>query len=130
MKTRTGWTIALVAVVATTMTAPAFAGPCSGEIDKAQATFDHRLDAEAAEGPSGPESTDATLHHQPSPASIAGAEAKLGDISPNMAQSFIDALHRARDADDAGKAAACRAAVAEALAILDKNAAPPAQRAP
>jgi hypothetical protein len=38
-----------------------------------------------------------------------------------MAQSFIDTLHRARDADDAGKAAECRRAVADALAILDKK---------
>ena len=119
MRTLTVWMIALAA--AASMAAPAFAGPCSSQIDKAQAAFDQRLDAEAAEGASGPESTDATLHHQPTPQTIAEAEAKLGDISPDLAQSFIDTLHRARDADDAGKAAECRQAVAEALAILAKK---------
>ena len=92
MRTRTVWAIALAA--AAMITAPAFAGPCSGEIDKAQAAFDHRLDAEAAEGPSGPESTAATLHHQPTPQTLANAEARLGDISPNIAQSFVDAMQR------------------------------------
>jgi hypothetical protein len=101
--------------------APALAGPCSGEIDKAQAAFDHRLDSEAAEGPSAPESTAATLHHQPSPETIASAEEKLGDISPNAAQSFVDALHRARDADDAGKSTECRQAVADAWVVLNKK---------
>lgn len=119
MRTRTVWAIALTA--AALISAPAFAGPCSSQIDKAQATFDHRLDAEAGEGASGPESTDATLHHQPTPQTIAEAEAKLGDISPDLAQSFIDTLNRARDADDAGKAAECRQAVADALAILAKK---------
>jgi hypothetical protein len=121
MTTRTLWTLALAAAVAAAIAAPAFAGPCTSQIDKAQADFDRRLDAEAAEGASGPESVDATLHHQPTPQTIAEAEAKLGDISPDLAQSFIDALHRARDADDAGKAAECRQAVADARAILNKK---------
>jgi len=94
--------------------APCYAGPCSKEIADAQATYDARLDAAAASGPTAPESTSATLHHQPTPNSVAHAEAQVGDISPANAQAFSEQMARAREADEAGNEKACEQALEEA----------------
>lgn len=98
-------------------TAPAaFAAPCSESIKQAQAALDSYLDALAAAGPSAPESTDALLNHEPSPSSIARAEAALGDgDEPEIAQ---EALDRARAAEMNGNAAACEVQVARARVAI------------
>ena len=96
----------------------AWAGPCTRGITKLQVAFDGRLDAAAANGPSGAETTDAKLHHQPTPQSIAQAEAKLGDSTPEMGRAFADAMQRARAADAANDKAGCRSALADARAAL------------
>ncbi len=109
--------ILALAVVAATPAA-AIAGPCTAGIDKLQVAFDHRLDTAAAAGPSGAETTDAKLHHQPTQQSVADAEEKLGDITPDMAQTFVQAMESARDADAAGNKAKCSAALHDARSAL------------
>jgi hypothetical protein len=100
---------------------PAFAlgGACTAQLDKLQMDVDSQIGAAAANGPAGAESTDAKLHHQPTPGSIAQAESNLGDKNP-ATDSFIYAMKRARDADDNNEEAKCLAALADAKAALKK----------
>jgi hypothetical protein len=97
-----------------------FAGPCSQQIEQAQIQIDARLQAAAASGPTGQETTAATMHHQPTPKSLAEAEAKLGDISPETIQTLEDAMARARSADVAGDRATCEKALTEVKKALAK----------
>ena len=99
---------------------PCLAGPCTKEIGETEAAFDAKLNAAAAAGPTAVESTGATLHHQPTVGSIARAEAQLGDISPENAETVTAAIGRAHAADDAGNLKACEQALAEAYAALRK----------
>ena len=90
-------------------------------MDDVEAAFDAKLNAAAAAGPSAPESTTlATLHHQPTPSTVARAEAQLGDISPENARIVTDALDRAHAADERGDVQACRQDLAEAREALRK----------
>ena len=100
--------------------APAFAGPCSAGIYSAQVDFDNRLHVGAAKGPAAPQSTAATLHRQPTPKSLAAAEAQLGDISEADARDFGADRRRARAADAANDKAACESALKDARAILGR----------
>jgi hypothetical protein len=95
-----------------------YAGPCSKEIDRVQAKIDAQLEAAAAAGSPGAESTGATLHHQPTPDSIAAAEGQLGELSPDQATSVFAAMRRARDADAAGDQSACVKNLNEVQRIL------------
>lgn len=90
-----------------------YAGPCSPEIDRAQAVIDGRLEARAAAGPRARESTSATMHHQPTPGSIAAAEERLGELSPQKTEAAEQAMARARAADSAGDQSACEQALAD-----------------
>jgi hypothetical protein len=101
---------------------PAFAlgGACTAQLDKLQQQVDSQVGAAAASGPTGPESTDAKLHHQPTPQSLAQAEANLGDKTAGSDDSFIYAMKRARDADDDNQEAKCLAALADAKAAVKK----------
>jgi predicted lipid-binding transport protein (Tim44 family) len=110
----------LVAGCLYALTAPAYAGPCTGEISRLQAAYDARLEAAAAAGPAGAESTAATMHRQPTPNSVAGAEVKLGDLPPAKVEAFGAAMKRAREADGAGDRAACEQALGEARGALGK----------
>ena len=104
-----------VSVVAAIAFAPAcLAGPCSQQIDEMQARIDARLEAAAATGKTGKETTFATMNRQPTPKSIAEAEIKLGDISAQKAQAVRGAMARARKADLAGDKAGCEQALADA----------------
>src|SRR5277367_2556036 len=112
--------IQLSAVAFSLTIGPCLAGPCAKEISETQAAFDTKLAAAAASGPSAPESTLATLHHQPTPSTVARAEAQLGDISPENARIVTDALDRAHAADERGDVQACRQDLAEAKEALRK----------
>jgi hypothetical protein len=112
--------IPLSAVALLLAVAPCLAGPCSKEIAETQAAFDAKLATAAANGPSATESTSATLHHQPTPATVAHAEAQLGDISSENAEIVTRALERAQDADLIGDATACQQQLAEAKEALHK----------
>ena len=95
-------------------TMPSFAGPCSQQIAETQGRIDAKLEAAAAAGPSGRETTAATMNRQPTPKSIAAAEARLGDISEKTMQTIDGAMARARQADLVGDRIACEKALAEA----------------
>jgi hypothetical protein len=96
------------------------AGPCAQGIDRLQAQFDSKLEANAAAGPSARESTAATMNRQPTPRSIAAAEAKLGEISHEKVQAFEAAIARARVADRIADPSACEHALADAQRVLDQ----------
>ena len=96
----------------------AHAGPCSPEIDRMQARVDARLAAQAAAGPSAKESTEARTHRQPTPGSIAAAEGKLQEITPESAAAVKKALESARAADSAGDGSACQQALGEVQRLI------------
>jgi hypothetical protein len=101
-----------VAAIAASATA-GYAGPCSHEIDLMQARVDAKLEAKAATGPGAPESAGALMHRQPTPGSIAAAESRLGEISPQTIEAVAAAMARAREADRAGDKGACEQALAD-----------------
>jgi hypothetical protein len=92
----------------------AHAGPCAAQIDETQARFDAKLALAARSGPTARETVAATDHRQPTPDSIAAAEASLGDLSPRTIEAIESGMTRARKADAEGNEAACEAALAEA----------------
>jgi hypothetical protein len=92
---------------------PTFAGPCTQQIGVMQGQIDARLEAAAATGPSGRETTAATMNRQPTPKSIAAAEVQLGDISAKTMQAIEGAMARAREADRAGDRTACEKALGD-----------------
>lgn len=96
----------------------AHAGPCASDISALQVAYDAKLQAAAASGPTGAEGTYATMHRQPTPNTIAHAETKLGDLSPEKAEAFAAAMARAREADRAGDRSACVQALGEARRAL------------
>src|SRR5262245_34811725 len=109
--------VACAAALAASMSA-GYAGPCSHEIDRVQAQIDARLNAAAAAGPAARESTAATMHRQPTPSSIAAAEGRLGDVSPQKLEAIGAAMARAREADGAGNQSACEQALADVQRAL------------
>ena len=96
----------------------AHAGPCSDQIDAMQARIDAKLEAKAAAGPTAKEGVLATTNMQPTPASIAAAEGKLGDISPKKVKAIKQGMARARAADKVGDLRACRKALAAVQRVL------------
>jgi hypothetical protein len=105
--------LVLSAAAVITSTIAAYAGPCSPEIERMQAHVDARVEAAAGAGPSAAESSDARLHRQPTPGSIAAAESGRGEISPQTVTAVRQAMARAREADQAGDKTACEQALAE-----------------
>jgi hypothetical protein len=103
----------LSAVTLATSTMAGYAGPCLPEIERMQARIDARVEALARAAPSAPESSDARLHRQPTPGSIAAAESGLGEISPQRVKAVREAMARARAADRAGNLATCEQALAQ-----------------
>ncbi len=96
----------------------ALAGPCTDEIYQAQIAIGKRLDAAAARGKAAPESTFATTHHQPTPSSVANAEAQVGDLSDADLNALTQDTDEARKADAAGDQAGCEKALADVRRIL------------
>ncbi len=88
------------------------AGPCTTQIDQMQAQVNAKVDAIAGKGRSAPESTDARLHREPTPGSIARAEERLGEGA--SVEEALSALGRAREADRLGNVNGCEQALAEA----------------
>jgi type II secretory pathway component PulM len=105
--------LALSGVVLAASTTTCSASPCSPEIERLQTRLDTRLETKADAGPSAPESRRALRHDQPTPRSIASAEAKLGEISPEKAKIIRESMARAREADQAGDNSVCEQALAE-----------------
>jgi hypothetical protein len=105
--------LVLIAAFAASMS-PGFAGPCSRAVDRMQARIDARLEAAAGSGPTAPVSSGAYLHHQPTPRSLAAAESRLGEVSPQTIEAVRAAMVRAREADRAGDKRACTRALSNA----------------
>lgn len=100
------------------LTQPCQAGPCTKDIEAMQARIDARLSAMAAAGPSAKQSVRAQLHRQPNRGSIASAERKLGELSPETIVKVNAAMDRAQKADAAGDESGCRKALAEVAGIF------------
>ncbi len=115
---RIGLMVAVGGLALTSWDGPAQAGPCADEIYQADIAINKRLDEIAANGKAGTESTFATMHRQPTPATIAGAEEKAGDVSASGVQDVRKFMAEARQADDAGDQAGCEKALAEARTIV------------
>ena len=111
--------VACVATLAAS-TSASYAGPCLQEMTRVQVEFDRRLNARAKAGPSAPESSAAKMHRQPTPDSVASAQVKLGNISPQQEEAVKAAMDRARAADSAGDRSACERALADAQRALDQ----------
>ena len=103
--------VSIVAALALSATASA-AGPCTQQIAQVQAQIDAKLAANAATGPAAAESSAALLNRQPTPQSIARAESKLGEISPELTAELGTGMARARETDLAGDQKACEEALA------------------
>jgi hypothetical protein len=95
-----------------------YAGPCADQIDAMQARIDAKLEAKAATGPTAKQGVAAGMSIQPTPASIAAAEEKLGDISPKKVKAMKRGMARARAADKVGDLRACRKALAAVQRVL------------
>jgi len=109
--------VACAAALAASISA-SYAGPCLHEIDRMQAGIDAKLNAKAAASPSARETTAATTHRQPTPGSIAAAEAGLGEVSSQKVEAVAAAMTRAREADRAGDQSACEQALADVQRAL------------
>ncbi len=112
MKTALGGAVVVIASGADL----ALAGPCTGDILTLQAQVDARVDAVAGKGKTGKQSSAAQLHRQPTPQSIANAEATLNEGKP--ADRALKALEAARKADEAGDRAGCTKAIGEVREAL------------
>jgi hypothetical protein len=74
-------TLAIGAIAVIPVSVPASAGPCLNDITQAVEDTQRVLDAVAAKGKAGTESTFATTHRQPTQMTVAGAEEQLGEVS-------------------------------------------------
>ncbi len=110
--------LAFAAFIGAFCPALAYAGPCAEDLYKAETAIDSRLDAIAARGRAGAESTFATTHHQPTPSTVAGAEGQLGDLSDTEVQAVRKFMADAKRADDAGDKPACEQALSQARQLL------------
>jgi hypothetical protein len=97
---------------------PADAGPCTDRIYQVDLEIERLIDAAAANGKPAAQSTFATMHRQPTPGTVATAEAKAGNLSSEQVEAITKTLDAARDADDKGDRAACEKALNEAERML------------
>ena len=111
--------LALSAVTFATSISATLAGPCSADIDAMMVQIDTALNARAAAGPGAQQqSTVGGRHVQPTPRSMAAAEGKVGEMSPETIEQVRVAMARARAADAAGDNVACKEALAEAQRMI------------
>ena len=92
---------------------PSHARPCESNLARTQSEVDSYLEARAASGRAAVETVRALMHRQPTPATIAAAEEKLGELDARMFEPIAAAMRRARAADQAGDAKACEGALLE-----------------
>ena len=95
------------------------AGPCSPEIYSMEARIEARLNANAAAGSTAQESSEALLHRQPTPRSIAAAESTPGNVSPKKLDAITQGMARAREADRARDLYACQRALSDVEPLLN-----------
>jgi|GEM_PF-2865268 len=92
---------------------------CSTGIDQVQAELDAALARRATAGPTAKESTFATMRRQPTPESVARAEAQLGDWQG--ANKAVSALSDARNAKARGDRRACLEALQSARGLIQES---------
>jgi hypothetical protein len=95
------------------------AAPCTAEYEAMGIRIDAALKATVAASPSAQQQgAVAGRHVQPTPRSVAGAEEKLGVLSPETDEQVRNAMVRARAADQAGDNVACKEALAEVQRVI------------
>ena len=114
------YALALSSLALVLSAGPSYSGPCAQQIREVRIAAKEKIGAIVAAGRSGPESTEATLHHQPTAKSVTQAEAQLGEVSAKDREAFLQALERANTADKADNLAECENALTEARRILDR----------
>jgi hypothetical protein len=100
--------------------APAYAGPCTDRIYQTDLDVAKLLDSAAEEGEPAPQSAFATMHRQPTPGSLAGAEEQAGDLTSEENDAITEAMDAARHADDEGDRAGCEKALSDVDRILKR----------
>ena len=106
-------------VILLNVTAPVMAASsdgCSVGIDRVQAELDATLARRAAAGPSAKESSFATMRRQPTPETVARAEAQVGDWQG--ATKAVADLRNARNARARGDQRACQEALESARSVI------------
>jgi hypothetical protein len=103
--------IASASMAVVCFAAAAHAGPCTDRIYQTDLAVSTLLGAAAAQGRPAAESTFATMHRQPTPSTVASAEAKAGALSPDDFEAITAGMDQARSADDAGDRAGCEKAL-------------------
>jgi hypothetical protein len=107
---RNRWVLALCVAATTLSTSPGNAGPCTRDIDREWVEVGAKIQARIGAGRSYIQGTVGLLHRQPTPGSVAAAEGKVGDIWVPL-EAAVTALARAREADHANDAGACKEAL-------------------
>jgi hypothetical protein len=115
-----GHAIALTILALPLIASPADAGPCTRQIYDFDIALSKRLEAAAAAGKTGAQTSAATAHRQPTFKSIEEAEVRLGDISRANALAFTGAMDEARKADAARDLTACERALNAAKRMLNQ----------
>jgi hypothetical protein len=108
----------LAAAIVAVSVRSGFAGPCSSEISSIQARVDGALEALSANGSGAAENSEAWLHRQPTRRSIAAAEERLGIVSAKSLEGVVQAMARARVADEVGDRGDCCQALGEVKRLL------------
>jgi hypothetical protein len=98
----------VVAIAAAQPIVPAFASPCGDQV----AAIERALAEQSKPVGTAPQSLDAQLRHQPTPASVAGAE-------QNAKTDVTKLLEQAKALDAAGKPDECAAELAKAKLLLN-----------
>ncbi len=99
-------------------TSASHADPCTNAIGNMQVRIDAKLEAKAAAGPTAREGVSAGMSDQPTPRSMAAAEEKLGEVSPETVDAVRQAMLRARAADGAGDKKACEQSLADVQRLI------------
>ncbi len=105
--------IALLSVTSPSMAAP---DDCSAGIGRVQAELDAALNRRAAAGAFAKQSDFATMRRQPTPETVARAEAQLGDWQGGV--KAVAALKDARDARARGDKRGCLEALETARGLI------------
>jgi hypothetical protein len=108
----------LVGILATLFISPASASLCSQDIHETMLVVASRLAAMALEARTSPETRYATMHRQPTPYTIAQAEAQLGALPREAVKTYDESMERAVDADSANNLPVCRQALMDAQHAL------------
>ncbi len=111
--------VPVILVLSQTVPSKASSHACSAGIDRAQVQLDAVLAKRAAAGPFAKQSTFATLGRQPTPATIASAEAQLGDWQD--APKAVAGMREARDANARGDNRACLKALKSVRSMLQRS---------